>query len=71
MKDRGFTIFLATCIGFGGIAILVLGMTGSMLPSEKILTIAIGGIGLVWAGTRVITLRPCVTSKEKQLCRKD
>ncbi len=71
MKDRGLTIFLAACIGLGGVVILVLGITGSMFPSERALTIAIGGMGLVWASTRAITLRPALPSKEKQLSRKD
>ncbi len=71
MEDRGFTMFLAACIGLGGVAILVLGMTGSMFPSEKALTIAVGGIGLVWAFTRVLTLRPDLICREKRLSRKE
>lgn len=56
MKDKGLDILLMAVFGVGGIAILLLAFALPMPLSERIPTILVGSIGIVWVLVRVVTL---------------
>ena len=57
MKDKSLDMFLIVLFGLGGIAILALAWLQPMYLPEKLLTIAIGSIGLFWVIFRVLSRR--------------
>ena len=56
MKDKGLNIFLSVLFGISGIAILLLAWTEPASLLERILTTAIGSVGLIWAFSRALPL---------------
>jgi hypothetical protein len=57
MKDKSLDIFLMVIFGIGGIAILIMAWAQPMSLAERILTISVGSIGLVWVLVRALWLR--------------
>ena len=57
MRDKSLEILLMVLFGIGGIIILVLTWSQTMLFPERILSTSIGSIGLVWATARALLLR--------------
>ena len=57
MIDKGLGRLLNYIFGAGGITILILAWVQPMPVSERILTIFIGSIGLLWVLIRVLLLR--------------
>lgn len=53
MRDKALDIFLMALFGMGGITILVLACVQPMPIAERILTVFIGLMGLLWFLSRV------------------
>ena len=56
MGDKGLDIFLIVLFGISGITILVLAWTQPVSLSERILTTAVGSVGIIWALIKTLTL---------------
>ena len=56
MIDKSLEIFLMLLFGTGGITILVLAWVPAMPLSERIVTICVGAMGLLWVLVRASTL---------------
>ena len=57
MKDNSLDKFLVGLIGIPGLTICVIAWIEPMDISERILTIAIGAVGFIWALFRSLSLR--------------
>jgi len=57
MSDKSLDIFLMVLFGIGGITVLIVAWAQPMSVPERILTIAIGSIGLLWVLGRALSLR--------------
>jgi len=55
MTDKGLDRMLVGFFGTTGMAILIFAGTQPMLLPDRLLTIAIGAIGLVWVLARVLS----------------
>ena len=56
MHDKSLDIFLMAWFGVGGITILVIAWVQPMPVSEKILSVFIGSVGLLWVLIRALML---------------
>jgi hypothetical protein len=56
MRDIGFDRLLAVLIGIPGLTVCVMAWVQPMDISERILAIAIGTIGFIWALSRGLSL---------------
>jgi hypothetical protein len=58
MDDKSLDIFLSVLFGIGGLAILILMWLQPMPLFERILSISIGSIGVVWLLIRILLWNP-------------
>jgi len=56
VRDKVLEIFLMILFGVGGIAVLLLALVLPMPVSERITTILIGSIGILWVLVRAVSL---------------
>jgi len=56
MRDNMLDVFLMALFGTGGITIMILAWAWPMPVSERMVTISIGSLGVIWAIVRGIAL---------------